>query len=222
MIGLVMAGGRGSRMGGGAGGGGAEKLLLPYRGRPVVARVVDALLESGCLDGVAAAVSPNSPGTRRYLLGRAAAAAPGPGGRGFGVVETAGAGYVPDLAEALRAAGGGHVLAAPGDLPLLDGAAVRKIVGLRGPGRAWTGIVTTRRFRESLGLSPGFGVDVGGTGCVHAGISVIDAARARGPGPVEEDHAVMDDRRVAFNLNTRGDYGRLLSLGAAPSASSPI
>lgn len=216
MIGLVMAGGRGSRMGGGGGaGGGAEKLLLPYRGRPVVARVVDALLESGCVDGVLAAVSPNSPGTRRYLLGRSRGAGTGPGGPRLRTAETAGAGYVPDLAEALRAAGGGRVLAAPGDLPLLDGAAVRRIAALHGPGRAWTGIVTTRGFRESLGLSPGFGVDVGGAGCVHAGISVIDAARARGPGPVEEDHAVLDDRRVAFNLNTRGDYARLLSLGAA-------
>ena len=61
MIGLVMAGGKGSRMkiqG--------EKLLLEYK-KPIVLHVIDALKNSQCFSKIVAATSPNSPNTARIL-----------------------------------------------------------------------------------------------------------------------------------------------------------
>ncbi len=62
MIGLVMAGGKGSRMEFPT----PEKLLLEYE-KPVIFNVIDALNHSHCFSRVVAATSPNSPHTK-YVL----------------------------------------------------------------------------------------------------------------------------------------------------------
>ena len=59
MIGLVMAGGRGSRMEFPS----PEKLLLEYE-KPVILHVIDSLNDSHCFSKVFAATSPNSPDTK--------------------------------------------------------------------------------------------------------------------------------------------------------------
>ena len=62
MIGLVMAGGKGSRMEFPA----PEKLLLEYE-KPVIFHVIDSLNNSHCFSKVFAATSPNSPDTKYEL-----------------------------------------------------------------------------------------------------------------------------------------------------------
>jgi len=191
MIGLVMAGGRGSRMKAGG-----EKLLLRYK-KPVIMHVIDALADSGCFSKVRAAVSPNSPRTREYLQDN-----------GVSIVETPGLGYVEDLTRVLQSAGD-DVLASPGDLPLLDGDMVKKMVSRYDPDRTWTSFVVTRGFLESLGLSSGFSLVTGGQDCVYTGISAVNARDISDGGPAAESHVILDDRRVAFNLNTKRDYDLL-------------
>ena len=61
MIGLVMAGGKGTRMDIPE-----EKLLLEYR-KPIIFHVIDALKNSHCFSKVVVATSPNSPDTKRVL-----------------------------------------------------------------------------------------------------------------------------------------------------------
>ncbi len=61
MIGLVMAGGKGTRMNLFD-----EKLLLEYK-KPVIFHVVDALKNSGCFSKVIVATSSNSPKTKQTL-----------------------------------------------------------------------------------------------------------------------------------------------------------
>jgi len=81
MIGLVMAGGRGSRMEFPA----PEKLLLEYE-KPIIFHVIDSLNDSHCFSKVFAATSPNSPDTKRVLEER-----------GIETLDTQGNGYVNDL-----------------------------------------------------------------------------------------------------------------------------
>ena len=61
MIGLVMAGGKGTRMDTSN-----EKLLLEYK-KPIIFQVIDALKNSHCFSKVIVATSPNSPDTKHAL-----------------------------------------------------------------------------------------------------------------------------------------------------------
>ena len=176
---------------------GLEKQLLLYKTKPVIMHVIDALRDSGCLDRITCAVSPHSPATRRHLLQN-----------GVDVTGTPGSGYSQDLAGILRPLTD-HAIVVPGDLPLLDGPMVRELAARHDPARTWTSLVVTAGFRGSLGLSPGFPVSVGGRDCVHAGISLVNAEDVTDAGPLEEHHMILDDPRIAFNLNTVRDCGLL-------------
>ena len=190
MIGVVMAGGRSSRMG-------EEKLLLPYR-RPIILHVIGALRESRRIGGIIAVTSPNAPRTARLLAEC-----------GVRTVQSAGRGYSSDVGDVVRGMDG-DVIVAPGDLPLLDGDMVRRIISGHRPRGAWTSVVVTRGFARSLGLSGGFSVEYRGEECYYTGISVVDAS-AVGSGAVPQAHAIHDDRRVAFNVNTPEEYSLLRS-----------
>ena len=61
MIGLIMAGGKGTRMKSDD-----EKLLLHYK-KPMILHVIDALKNSNCFEKIIAATSPNSPQTHNIL-----------------------------------------------------------------------------------------------------------------------------------------------------------
>ena len=76
MIGLVMAGGKGTRMDISN-----EKLLLEYK-KPVIFHVIDALKNSHCFSKVVVATSPNSPDTKQVLEQR-----------GIETLTTSGSGY---------------------------------------------------------------------------------------------------------------------------------
>ena len=196
MIALVMAGGRGSRMKADT-----EKLLMGHK-KPAILCVVDALRDSGCFESVFAATSPNAPRTRRLLEGHRVP-----------IIETVGDGYARDLNRAL---GGltGAVLAVSGDMPLLDASVIRRIVSRYSPVHGWTSYIVTGDFLDSLGLTCEFGLIHGGIRCVYTGISVIDADRIASLDSVEEHYEVINDRRIAFNMNTKREYDLLDAAGA--------
>ena len=62
MIGLIMAGGKGTRMNLDN-----EKLLLEYK-KPVIFHVVDSLKESNCFSKILALTSSNSPKTKKNAV----------------------------------------------------------------------------------------------------------------------------------------------------------
>lgn len=188
MIGLVMAGGRGSRMRIDG-----EKLLLVHK-KPVVMHAIDALNDAACLERVLVAVSPNSPKTRQYLLDK-----------GIHTVETSGLGYVEDLTEVLQQIRD-PVLVVSGDLPLLDGKIVRDVAARYDLRRQWISFLATREFLRSIGISSEFSVTADGQDCAYTGVSLVNAKDIVGAGQVEEHYVVLNDKRIAFNLNTKQDY----------------
>ena len=183
-----MAGGKGSRMKTPT-----EKLLLTYK-KPVIIHVIDALYESNCFEKIFALTSPKSPQTQDYLQKK-----------GIELFLTRGEGFSKDLNEVLTQIDD-DVLVTSGDLPFLDGQIIKQIVSRYNPFKLWTSFVVTKGFLDSLGLSSDFPVIVEEGECFYTGISLINSKKIKTLDFVKESHEILDDKRVAFNLNTKQDY----------------
>ena len=194
MIGLVMAGGKGSRMEFPA----PEKLLLEYE-KPVIFHVIDSLNDSHCFSKVFAATSPNSPDTKNELEQK-----------GIETLDTEGNGYVNDLNFLLQKMDG-FVFVVSGDLPLLDEEIIQIITEKFNSKNIWTSFLVSKKFLNSLGLESNLLINSGDIDCVHTGISIINADKIQNLDPVKEHYIILDDKRIAFNLNTKKDYELLSS-----------
>ena len=192
MIGLVMAGGKGTRMDIPE-----EKLLLEYK-KPIIFHVIDALKNSYCFSKVVVATSPNSPDTKRVLEER-----------GIETLGTQGNGYVNDLNFLLQKIDG-FVFVVSGDLPLLDEEIIQKLVEFNSE-NVWTSFLVSKKFLNSLGLKSNLLVKYDSTECAYTGISVINADKIKNLNLVNEDYIILDDKRIAFNLNTNEDFELLNS-----------
>jgi len=193
MIGLVMAGGKGSRMEFPA----PEKLLLEYE-KPIIFHVIDSLNDSYCFSKVFAATSSNSPDTKFELEQI-----------GIETLDTSGDGYVNDLNFLLQKMGG-SVFVVSGDLPLLDKEIIQKLVKFNTES-IWTSFLVSKKFLNSLGLESNLLINYGDIDCVHTGISIINADKIQNLDQVKENYIILDDKRIAFNLNTKKDYELLNS-----------
>ena len=67
--------------------------------------------------------------------------------------------------------------------------------------------MTTLSFQKSLGLKPGCVINE--NDFVYTGISIVDAKKITNLDTVDEKFLVLDDKRIAFNLNTKDDYDLL-------------
>ena len=192
MIGLIMAGGRGTRMDSNE-----EKLLLKYK-KPVVLHVVDALQQSNCFSKIVALTSPNSPKTENILKET-----------GIDIISSRGESFVSDLNEMLQQLDE-MVFVTSGDLPLLDSQIVKTILDHHEAEQTWTSIVTTLPFQKTLGIKSDCIIE--NHDYVQTGISIVDAKKITNLDPVEEKFLVIDDKRIGLNLNTKDDYNLLGSL----------
>jgi len=193
MIGLVMAGGKGTRMDISN-----EKLLLEYK-KPVIFHVIDALKNSHCFSQVIVATSPNSPDTKHVLEQNR-----------IETLSTPGNGYVNDLNFLLQKMSG-SVFVTSGDLPLLDEEIIQIMTEKFNSKNVWTSFLVSKKFLNSLGLESNLLINFGDIDCVHTGISIINADKIQNLDPVEENYIILDDKRIAFNLNTEKDYELLSS-----------
>ena len=192
MIGLIMAGGMGTRMDSNE-----EKLLLKYK-KPVILHVVDALQNANCFSKIIALTSSNSPNTEKILKET-----------GIDIISSRGESFVSDLNEILQQLDE-MVFVTSGDLPLLDSQIVKTILDHHEEEQTWTSIVTTLSFQKTLGMKSDCIVE--NHDYVQTGISIVDAKKITNLDPVEEKFLVIDDKRIGLNLNTKDDYNLLRSL----------
>ena len=188
MIGLVMAGGKGTRMDLPE-----EKLLLKNK-KPVIFHVIDALRNSGCFSKVIVATSSNSPKTKQVLEQKK-----------IETLDTPGKGYVYDLNFLLQNVDE-HVFVVSGDLPLLDEKIIQIMIEKFNPENVWSSFLVSKEFLNSLGLDSEFLVKIGDSVCAYTGISIVDTTKIKNLNPVKEDYIILNDKRIAFNLNTKHDY----------------
>jgi adenosylcobinamide-phosphate guanylyltransferase len=191
MIGLVMCGGKGTRMNLAK-----EKLLLQYK-NPIIQHVINALQKSGCFSKIFGATSPNSPKTQEFLQNL-----------GISIIETKGSGYVNDLNQIL------HRLREPvfvisGDMPLLDAKIIKKIVQLVDTKNTWTTVLLSKRFLDSFDMKTEYLLIYNKKEYTYSGISVVNPINLPGITPVKESYVILDDKRIALNLNTKQDFDLL-------------
>jgi len=191
MIGIIMAGGKGSRMSLSG-----EKLLLKYK-KPVILHVVDALITSNCFSKIFAITSSNSPKTKKLLEEN-----------NIEIFDTPGDSYVEDLNIVLKSLND-FVLIVSGDLPFLDQNIIQKIVNLYNSKNIWTTILVTKEFLKSLHLSSDFEINFNGQPCYYTGISLVNTKNIFDFENIDENFIILNDKRVAFNLNTQQDYDLL-------------
>ena len=192
MIGLVMAGGKGTRMDTSN-----EKLLLEYK-KPIIFQVIDALKNSHCFSKVIVATSPNSPDTK-YALEK----------DGIETLPTPGNGYANDLNFLLQKLDG-FVFVISGDLPLLDEEIIQDMINFNSE-YTWSSFLVSKKFLNSLGLESNLLVKYDNTECAYTGVSIINADKIKDLSLVSENYIILDDKRIAFNLNTKEDYELLSS-----------
>ena len=188
MIGLVMAGGKGTRMNLDN-----EKLLLKYK-KSIILHVTDSLKDSNCFSKILALTSSNSPKTKKLLQEN-----------NIEIFNTNGIGYVEDLTLVLQSIND-SVLVTSGDLPLLDQEIVQQIVNHYDPEQIWTSILVTNKFLTTLGSKSDYSINFDNQNCNYTGISLINASKINSFKNLDEHYIIIDDKRVAFNLNTKQDY----------------
>jgi adenosylcobinamide-phosphate guanylyltransferase len=191
MIGIIMAGGKGSRMKLAE-----EKLLLKYK-KPIILRVNEALCDSDCFSKIIFITSPNSPKTKKLLQKN-----------NYEIFETSGMGYVEDLNLVLKSLND-SVFITSADLPLLDSEIIKKIVNLYSLNNTWTTILVTKNFLESLGMSSDYNITFENQICNYTGISIINSKKISNLENIEENFVIVDDKRIGFNVNTKQDYDLL-------------
>lgn len=180
---LVMGGGRGTRLGADV-----EKPLYEIGGRPMIDRVLDGLTDAECVEGVYAAVTPDTPETTAHLTDQSRVE----------VVETPGDGYVADLGAALDTVGTAAVTVAA-DLPLLAREPVDRAVALATDGEE-TGVdsvtvETPARLKRQLGVSADEGA--ADEEWLPSGLNVVGRAGER--------TRRTWDARLAVNVNYERD-----------------
>ena len=188
MIGFVMAGGKGTRMNLDD-----EKLLLKYK-KSIILHVVDSLNDSKCFSKILALTSSNSPMTKKLLEQNE-----------IDIFDTDGVGYVEDLSLVLQSTND-SVLVTSGDLPLLDKEIIQQIVNCYDPEKTWTSILVTNNFLAELGLESNYSMHYDDQKCNYTGISLVNANKVSSSENIDENYIIIDDERVAFNLNTKQDY----------------
>jgi adenosylcobinamide-phosphate guanylyltransferase len=191
MIGIIMAGGKGSRMKLAE-----EKLLLKYK-KPIILRVNEALCDSDCFSKIIFITSPNSPKTKKLLQEN-----------NYEIFDTSGMGYVEDLNLVLKSLND-SVFITSADLPLLDSEIIKKIVNLYSLNNTWTTILVTKNFLESLGMSSDYNITFENQICNYTGISIINSKKISNLENIEENFVIVDDKRIGFNVNTKQDYDLL-------------
>lgn len=185
---LVMAGGSGSRLDAPV-----EKPLVEVRGTPMIDGVLSALADASA-GQLVVTVSPNTPKTAAHLREHPLDPT---------VLETAGAGYVPDLQTALETVAL-PVVTVAADLPLLAGWHVDRACGAAGVKDPSSGEVPSvtvcvpARLKRRIGASVETTVTNDERELVPTGLNVV------GPGTGERIET-LHDPRLAVNVNRPGD-----------------
>jgi adenosylcobinamide-phosphate guanylyltransferase len=186
---LVMAGGKGTRMKTME-----EKPLLKVGGKPIIEYILNALRAAKKVDEIIVATSERAPKTATMAKKLS-----------MRVLNTSGRGFVPDIQCAIKKLGLSTVLTISADLPLIKSEFIDRIIErYEECGKPALTVAVQMETRERLGLSSDYAFEVNGKRLVPAGINVIDGKRIDEK-ELEEEVFVLDDERVALNVNTLED-----------------
>ena len=186
---LIMAGGAGIRLSRG------EKPLIPVCGSPMISRVIDAFRSAGCEPVVV--ISPKTPMTANWCRAQ-----------GVAVVRTEGDGYIEDMVSAVRNLDEDNpLIISVSDIPCITPAIITTI--LQSYSRCGTDALSTwvpaYQVKSCRGGMP-YHKLVGDVEACPAGVNIL---RGDGIGAEQDEFALLlDEPRLALNVNTREDLAR--------------
>jgi len=188
---LVMAGGKGSRMGLST-----EKPLLPFRGKPLIDWVAEAILDTKKVSEFYVITSANTPQTERHCRSK-----------GWKILHTNAKGYHNDLKQAVSMANlTGPVLTMPSDVPAITGQVLDKIVdSFELCGKDFLAVFVPIKARQDLGLSISSTDEYKGVWYAVSGVNVINGTKILSEGKIETSAIITDETEVLLNINTTKD-----------------
>jgi adenosylcobinamide-phosphate guanylyltransferase len=188
---LVMAGGKGSRMGLPT-----EKPLLPFLGKPLIDWVAEAIMDAEEVSEFYIVTSSNTPETEKHCIDK-----------GWKFVRTDAKGYHDDLKQAISKLGWqGPVLTMPSDVPAVTGQVLDKIVdSFEVCGKDFLAVFVPIKSREDLGLSISSTDEYEGVWYAVSGVNVVDGTKILGEGKIETSAIITDETEVLLNINTIKD-----------------
>jgi adenosylcobinamide-phosphate guanylyltransferase len=188
---LIMAGGKGTRMGLPV-----EKPLLPFLGKPLLDWVAEAVVSAERVSEFHVVTSPNTIETEKHCLSM-----------GWKVLRTDAKGYHNDLKQATREAHlMGPVLTIPADSPAVTGKFLDKIVSkFEECGTDFYAVFVPIQAREKLGLSVDSTDEYRGEWYAVSGVNVINGAKSQTEGKIETNALITQELEVLLNINTLKD-----------------
>lgn len=189
---LIMAGGKGSRMGLST-----EKPLLPFLGKPLIDWVCEAVEAAKKVSEFYIITSVNTPETEKHCQQR-----------GWKVLRTDAKGYHDDLKQAvLKASLMGPVLTIPSDVPAITGRFLDKVVdAFEVCGKDFLAVFVSIEKRLELGLSVSSTDEYKGVWYAVSGINIVNGAKIQGEGKIETSAIITQETEVLLNINTTKDF----------------
>jgi adenosylcobinamide-phosphate guanylyltransferase len=188
---LIMAGGKGKRMGLPM-----EKPLLPFLGKPLVDWVVDAVATAEKVSEFYVVTSPNTPQTEQHCRAN-----------GWKILHTKANGYHNDLKQAAAMADlTGPVLTVPADSPAVTGKFLDKIINqFEANGKDFFAVFVPIQKREASGLSIDSTDEYQGVWYAVSGVNVVNGSKIQGEGKIETSALITEETDVLLNINTLKD-----------------
>jgi len=187
VVALVMAGGKGKRMGISQ-----EKPLVKVCGRPVIEYVLEALKNAKKVDSIIVAISGCTPETAKHMEKCYVK-----------IVETPGKNYVSDLGYAAQSLKLGVFLAIAADLPLIKGEILDDIIErYERCGKPALTVAVPLETKTRLGMSAEYSFKMDEADVVPVGINVIDGHKRYGDEWLDQEIYLANQEELAVNINT--------------------
>lgn len=186
---LVMAGGRGSRLGL------PEKPLVELGGRKLIDYVLGAAHRCKGVDEVVCLTSPHTPLTTSYISSM-----------GVETIVCGGRGYLADLMEGLKRLSSDTYVVCSCDIPFITSENIEEALReqLRS-GSPYVFMVVPTELPIKMGIKPTTVIKLGELEACPAGIRVVVSDYILKRGWIDPLYVATRDERLAVNINTRED-----------------
>ena len=188
---LIMAGGKGKRMGLST-----EKPLIPLLGKPLIDWVAEAVTSARKVADFYVVTSENTTETEKHCLNK-----------DWKILRTNAKGYHNDLKQATHDANLlGPVLTIPADLPAIPGKFLDKVVSeFETCGKDFLAVFVPIEKRESLELSVSSTDEYQGIWYAVSGVNIVNGARIQTPDKIETFAIITEEVEFLLNINTVKD-----------------
>lgn len=184
-----------------------EKPMLRIKYKPLIEYEICTLIKVEKISKIYAAVSKNTPKTKKFLLDKF-----------FGIIEileTSGNEYSFDYLQILKFFKKKYklknkikILFVPADIPLLSLSTIKQILEMEQK-KPCVNIVVEKKILDSIKIDPPYEIEFENKTCYHTGISIIDFSKMEWNFDfkyVREEHKIINNIDLIYNVNTLKNF----------------